>query len=104
MQTDFIGGDNSTVLSGAGSLRFPQIRGQSQVARLKTQKLFGATGPVRQRSRRSKGCRRISPSSPRAILHRSLRRMGGEPDRKSTRLNSSHGYISYAVFCLKKKN
>src|SRR5687768_17713501 len=34
---------------------------------------------------------------------------GGSPaesttDRKSTRLNSSHGYISYAVFCLKKKN
>src|SRR2546422_4387025 len=26
-----------------------------------------------------------------------------EKDRKSTRLNSSHGYISYAVFCLKKK-
>src|SRR2546429_1590615 len=26
-----------------------------------------------------------------------------DPDRKSTRLNSSHGYISYAVFCLKKK-
>src|SRR2546422_6073200 len=28
---------------------------------------------------------------------------GGVQDRKSTRLNSSHGYISYAVFCLKKK-
>src|SRR2546422_1265968 len=28
---------------------------------------------------------------------------GAELDRKSTRLNSSHGYISYAVFCLKKK-
>src|SRR3989304_4148020 len=28
---------------------------------------------------------------------------GLRPDRKSTRLNSSHGYISYAVFCLKKK-
>src|SRR5438270_4987220 len=28
---------------------------------------------------------------------------GGEPDRKSTRLNSSHSQISYAVFCLKKK-
>src|SRR2546422_4048862 len=28
---------------------------------------------------------------------------GGTRDRKSTRLNSSHGYISYAVFCLKKK-
>src|SRR2546429_3502991 len=27
----------------------------------------------------------------------------GARDRKSTRLNSSHGYISYAVFCLKKK-
>src|SRR2546422_8196604 len=35
-------------------------------------------------------------------------RVGGlgtpHTDRKSTRLNSSHGYISYAVFCLKKKN
>src|SRR5687768_17905536 len=34
------------------------------------------------------------------------RKAGGgvdELDRKSTRLNSSHGYISYAVFCLKKK-
>src|SRR5687768_18623253 len=31
-------------------------------------------------------------------------RAAGPPeDRKSTRLNSSHGYISYAVFCLKKK-
>src|SRR2546422_2386765 len=28
---------------------------------------------------------------------------GFNTDRKSTRLNSSHGYISYAVFCLKKK-
>src|SRR2546422_3073913 len=30
-------------------------------------------------------------------------RRSGTEDRKSTRLNSSHGYISYAVFCLKKK-
>src|SRR5205809_3885871 len=29
--------------------------------------------------------------------------IGDAEDRKSTRLNSSHGYISYAVFCLKKK-
>src|SRR5687768_17691643 len=49
---------------------------------------------------------------------RAMRRRGSRPrtrgrvdraerlsrDRKSTRLNSSHGYISYAVFCLKKKN
>src|SRR2546422_6312350 len=44
---------------------------------------------------------------------RALREWDGDPDfcttrarstdRKSTRLNSSHGYISYAVFCLKKK-
>src|SRR2546422_7118505 len=32
-----------------------------------------------------------------------LHQRGLAPDRKSTRLNSSHGYISYAVFCLKKK-
>src|SRR2546429_1624531 len=39
-----------------------------------------------------------------ALLRHSLRRLGGwGRDRKSTRLNSSHGYISYAVFCLKKK-
>src|SRR2546422_2590104 len=31
------------------------------------------------------------------------RALGVTRDRKSTRLNSSHGYISYAVFCLKKK-
>src|SRR5688500_19641883 len=33
-----------------------------------------------------------------------LARDGGGGDRKSTRLNSSHLVISYAVFCLKKKN
>src|SRR2546422_8407562 len=34
---------------------------------------------------------------------RIVARGAGQRDRKSTRLNSSHGYISYAVFCLKKK-
>src|SRR5438128_5794301 len=34
--------------------------------------------------------------------HRLCDRPSGEVDRKSTRLNSSHGSISYAVFCLKK--
>src|SRR2546422_4463838 len=42
-----------------------------------------------------------------ARLHRDLPELDRadlvEEDRKSTRLNSSHGYISYAVFCLKKK-
>src|SRR2546429_6488738 len=32
-----------------------------------------------------------------------VRELLAAEDRKSTRLNSSHGYISYAVFCLKKK-
>src|SRR3989449_6079107 len=46
----------------------------------------------------------LSPTPPveclstRGVAHESNAR-----DRKSTRLNSSHGYISYAVFCLKKK-
>src|SRR5258708_11359330 len=34
----------------------------------------------------------------------STRHSTGNPDRKSTRLNSSHQIISYAVFCLKKNN
>src|SRR2546429_6946646 len=38
-----------------------------------------------------------------AIGHGIELQAGGGTDRKSTRLNSSHGYISYAVFCLKKK-
>src|SRR5205809_4067809 len=36
-------------------------------------------------------------------IHHARRRLVQPEDRKSTRLNSSHGYISYAVFCLKKK-
>src|SRR2546422_7371103 len=50
------------------------------------------------------------PSSPHCVpITTTLRALiaprppGFAEDRKSTRLNSSHGYISYAVFCLKKK-
>src|SRR2546422_1938011 len=44
------------------------------------------------------------PSAPRApVRPRPERTTRRGRDRKSTRLNSSHGYISYAVFCLKKK-
>src|SRR2546422_8471185 len=42
---------------------------------------------------------RISRSRQRCVARAAVRTR----DRKSTRLNSSHGYISYAVFCLKKK-
>src|SRR2546422_6660424 len=38
----------------------------------------------------------------RGFAHRDRGHVAAQ-DRKSTRLNSSHGYISYAVFCLKKK-
>src|SRR5205809_1806409 len=41
--------------------------------------------------------------SARTASWRSIRRCATSRDRKSTRLNSSHGYISYAVFSLKKK-
>src|SRR3712207_8689894 len=42
----------------------------------------------------------IHPGSKQLWIHE----MGPKGDRKSTRLNSSHANISYAVFCLKKKN
>src|SRR2546429_7345548 len=48
----------------------------------------------------------ISVGEPRRITaetERDISNFFWKGDRKSTRLNSSHGYISYAVFCLKKK-
>src|SRR5215471_20109973 len=47
--------------------------------------------------------RRLHPASRRDSSLPSLRRARAGGDRKSTRLNSSHVEISYAVFCLKKK-
>src|SRR3712207_8728623 len=45
------------------------------------------------------------PWEPRdAIIYQVMVDRFRSPDRKSTRLNSSHANISYAVFCLKKKN
>src|SRR5216684_230684 len=55
-----------------------------------------ATGPAITRDR-SSTCTPASGRSPPLV------QVSGQGDRKSTRLNSSHGYISYAVFCLKKK-
>src|SRR5207245_4311230 len=55
----------------------------------------------------ARGCRnprRPSAPPPGVRKRRTAgRQAGGRTDRKSTRLNSSHGSISYAVFCLKKK-
>src|SRR3989449_4956586 len=47
--------------------------------------------------------RMLLPEELGASAESPLERVAAEIDRKSTRLNSSHGYISYAVFCLKKK-
>src|SRR5438034_4475783 len=49
--------------------------------------------------------RYIVSGGPRGGNHQigSRKKRGADPDRKSTRLNSSHTVISYAVFCLKKK-
>src|SRR2546429_4457473 len=44
-----------------------------------------------------------APPRPPPYRQRGTDRRPNPQDRKSTRLNSSHGYISYAVFCLKKK-
>src|SRR2546422_3206652 len=71
--------------------------------------LFPYTTLFRSPSDRVPACRKggAQPLRIRGSLHEvveddDLPRHGFE-DRKSTRLNSSHGYISYAVFCLKKK-
>src|SRR3712207_8451925 len=54
-----------------------------------------------QHRRWSPGCANRSPLAYRA--QRPLQMVARSGDRKSTRLNSSHANISYAVFCLKKK-
>src|SRR2546429_4580628 len=56
-----------------------------------------------QREGRRRGRPPPPPPCGRQSGHRANRRLSPKQDRKSTRLNSSHGYISYAVFCLKKK-
>src|SRR5256884_7401252 len=57
-----------------------------------------SSGCSRSPGRRQARC----TSSGRSLARNSSANASGR-DRKSTRLNSSHGYISYAVFCLKKK-
>src|SRR5947209_12748166 len=52
---------------------------------------------------RPQGARAARQELPRVARARPDRALPGDQDRKSTRLNSSHANISYAVFCLKKK-
>src|SRR2546429_2549776 len=62
--------------------------------------LFRSAAIQRDRDRERRTTRRLPPG-PDAVLPPLPADVAA--DRKSTRLNSSHGYISYAVFCLKKK-
>src|SRR2546422_4055505 len=68
--------------------------------------LFPYTTLFRSRPRLERPAFELTDQLPH-LLDPDVQPGGGPPrldqDRKSTRLNSSHGYISYAVFCLKKK-
>src|SRR5207244_8562601 len=63
--------------------------------------LFRSAASARGAVARDRACRSPARRRPRASRCRPQPRPGS--DRKSTRLNSSHQIISYAVFCLKKK-
>src|SRR5687768_17789960 len=71
--------------------------------------LFRSAEPSREKAPGSKPFRSVKRQCSSDVVgrgsasYRSTRRPLLTIDRKSTRLNSSHGYISYAVFCLKKK-
>src|SRR2546429_5158568 len=70
----------------------------------RSQHEFADTQPVRVAERQHGEVRRPVYLDQGEVHARvAARDVPGEADRKSTRLNSSHGYISYAVFCLKKK-
>src|SRR3712207_6846726 len=81
------------------SLFFLMIRRPPRSTLFPYTTLFRSRGGLRPAAGRGPGVRHAG---------RRLRGAGGERgprrDRKSTRLNSSHANISYAVFCLKKKN
>src|SRR5438045_9041638 len=62
--------------------------------------LFRSVGPVRRHGAGAPGLR---PAASLRLGGGARQRRGARADRKSTRLNSSHLGISYAVFCLKKK-
>src|SRR2546430_9235761 len=70
-------------LAGDGALRLGAVRGPLEIDRLRTHEQEDALV-----GGQSLGC--VAPEPPRT-------------DRKSTRLNSSHSQISYAVFCLKER-
>src|SRR3989449_1419735 len=99
-----------------GGAAVSDVVGQDQVVRGGIERSAGAVqlaGEQRRQELRARPARAVEnqdgvahPTSgiaPRLAERAVVQSQLGQQDRKSTRLNSSHGYISYAVFCLKKK-
>src|SRR2546422_11002075 len=84
----------TSLLSTLSSLSFFFFFNDTATTEIYTLSLHDALPISGPRARRSRS--RATPWSSPGTGYRTT-------DRKSTRLNSSHGYISYAVFCLKKK-
>src|SRR5690606_39277571 len=103
-----IGGHQQTPSHGRARMtvmRLPSLR------RTRSSEPGVLTGTVRLDRRTKRLVGRLRPGEIAVIDHVDLDRVAAEAlvaagvaDRKSTRLNSSHVKISYAVFCLKKKN
>src|SRR2546422_2920688 len=88
-------GIRDVAVTGVQTCALPICFLQCQISRSAVQRDRQCRHPVTCSSAGSFSCHWKPPSWIRTKCRR---------DRKSTRLNSSHGYISYAVFCLKKKN
>src|SRR2546429_6939667 len=88
-----VGGSNGSQLQVPATVRWESSSGVTVRGSLKL--MARSWNTFRQ------GCWCGAGSQIGTSIRRIRRQSGG--DRKSTRLNSSHGYISYAVFCLKKK-
>src|SRR3712207_7108707 len=90
----FVDNDTATTEIYTLSLHDALPISASGVAQVVLAPTFGST-----RTCQTTSVRVVVSTPPSAFSRRS-----GRSDRKSTRLNSSHANISYAVFCLKKKN
>src|SRR3989449_5420951 len=82
------------------STLFPYTRSSDLRAQERPDPPHGLPVQVPADDRGPEGAGGIHGGAGEATAHQSVHEYR---DRKSTRLNSSHGYISYAVFCLKKK-
>src|SRR2546422_4057479 len=86
------GDDNSELWPSSGPAKGFRVRLPIAIAAVVVVALAGAAAGASLKK---------TPSTTSQAGAISNNRAGGTLDRKSTRLNSSHGYISYAVFCLK---